>query len=234
MRSREKNKTKKTLMGGGGLFRVQNGQKNERNGIEREENGGAHRWCRLMEGKCSSRTRKLIDIYIQNERKCDVKRETLKMSLNTKQKNDRKPEKVKREKWIGGESVSSVMITRWRRGRFRRRFRPRLQTLKGVERCGRRTIARPVNLSCWGWSSLVLLLWRGTRWRCCRHCRRIQSLCHGFRLNRQHQSIGRLALSFPFFGRLTSVIEIPTFTFCFYFPTNGQSIIVFEINHRAV
>ena len=135
-----------------------------------------------------------------------------------KTKNDRKPEKVKREKWIGGEPVSSVMVTRWGCGRFRRRFRPRLQTLKGVERCGRRTIARPVNLSCWGWSSLVLLLWRGTRWRCCRHCRRIQSLCHGFRLNRQHQSIGRLALSFPFFGRLTSVIEIPTFTFCFLFP----------------
>ena len=38
-----KKQNQKDTHGGGGLFRVQNGQKNKRNGIEREENGGAHR-----------------------------------------------------------------------------------------------------------------------------------------------------------------------------------------------
>lgn len=105
--------------------------------------------------------------------------------------------------WIGFDQKSMVMVMIYRWGsvaRIRwRRFRPRLQTLQGVEWSGGGTaaqirlllpvvvvVAAAVDLSgCWRWRIVVLhRRWRplgsssGGSWR-----HRIERLCHGFRLD---------------------------------------------------
>lgn len=94
-----------------------------------------------------------------------------------------------------------VVIGRW--CGHGRRFDPRLEALQGVQWCSW-TANRPVTRG-----GPLLSSSAGRRRSSCRHRRRracaVQRLGHGFRLDGHHQSVGRLTLSFPLFGRLTPV-----------------------------